>query len=223
MKIVICRIILTVFLMVGAVQGYAAVPLKIGQCSLAGDVRAALSAEGQNPIIVGNRTGYGYATALIFMANADGSRGYLVRGDKPLGEQASTICIDSVFTDVRLNDISKPGLPAWAKFGGDREEALRVCKRDRLGYQEVCMFHDEAVLNLDSHGDRVMLTAKGAAINPRDKTVRSGQVITVTLNPGKQSGLITATTSEGARYSVSAYTKASYSQYGEKLLAAGRY
>ncbi|MBZ4346229.1 hypothetical protein LAN15_24170, partial [Mycobacterium tuberculosis] len=79
-----------------------------------------------------------YATALVFTSNADGSRGYLLRGDKPLGQQADTICIDSVYEDVRLNDITQPGIPAWAQLGGNAARAEAICKRDRLGYQEMC-------------------------------------------------------------------------------------
>lgn len=155
--------------------------LDTGQCLPAAQVRATLAAEGQNTIIVGNRTGYGYPTALIFTSDASGSKGYALRGDKPLGEQATTICVDSVYRDVRLNDITRPGIPAWAKMGGDAAKAAAICKRDRLGYQEDCRANDLNLTNLESNGRRVMLVATGAAINPRDKSVRQGQRLVVTL------------------------------------------
>ena len=150
-------------LIFGASDAWA---LDTGQCLPAAQVRATLTAEGQNTIILGNRTGYGYPTALVFTSNGDGSEGYALRGDKPLGEQ-----------DVRLNDVTRPGVPAWAKLGGDPAAAAAICKRDRLGYQEQCRFHDESLSNLEGNGQHVMLMATGTAINPRDKTVRDGQRI----------------------------------------------
>jgi hypothetical protein len=192
--------------------------LETGQCLPAAQVRTALAAENMNPIILGNRTGYGYGTALIFMSNADGSRGYLVRGDKPLGEQAETICIDSVFRDVKLNDITNPVVPTWAEMGDDPVTAEAVCKRDRLGYQEKCNSNDRSLTTLSSNGQHVLFMAIGTAINPRDRTVRSNQRILLTLDGTNGSGLVKASTSEGASYILSAYTKGSLTQFAAPLI-----
>lgn len=193
--------------------------LVTGQCLTAASVRAALMAESQNPVIIGNRSGYGYPTALIFMSNADGSRGYALRGDKPLGQQAETICVEAVYRDVRLNDITKPGVPAWAMMPNtDPKAADAVCKRDRLGYQELCNFHNGSLVGLEKNGQRVMFVATGTAINPRDKSVRENQRITVTINFTEQGGLVKAATPEGASYMLSAYSKVSYTQFGNALL-----
>lgn len=195
-----------------------ALALDTGQCLPAPQVRSTLAAEKQNTIIIGNRTGYGYPTALVFTSNADGSKGYLLRGDKPLGEQAETICVDSVYRDVRLNDISRPGIPAWAKLGGDPVKASAVCKRDKLGYQELCRFHDASISNLASNGQHVAFMAIGTAINPRDKTLRLNQRIILTLHGGDEGGLVNAVTAEGASYMLSAYTKPAFTQYATPLL-----
>lgn len=146
--------------------------LETGECLPAAQVRSALAAEGMNPIVVGNRTGYGYPTSLIFIANANGSRGYLIRGDKPLGQQADTACIDSVYRDVRLNDITRPGIPDWAKMTITPREVEAIC-RGHLGYQNKCQRHDVSLFNMDSNGLRVMLMATGTAINPRTRPPRS--------------------------------------------------
>lgn len=200
-----------------AVIGTPAWALDTGQCLPAAQVRSALAAEGMNPIIVGNRTGYGYPTALIFFANADGSRGYLVRGDKPFGEQADTACVDSVYRDVRLNDITRPGIPAWANMAIKPQEVAAIC-RGHLGYQDDCSRHDESIRSLESHGQHVMLMAVGTAINPRDHSVRQGQRILLTVDPLREGGLLNAVTPEGANYMLAAYTKASYTQFGTALL-----
>ena len=192
--------------------------LETGQCLPAAQVRASLAAEGQNPVIVGNRTGYGYPTALIFFANADGSKGYLVRGDKPLGQEAETACIDSVYRDVRLNDVGKPGVPPWALMHDSAAQTADICKRDRLGYQEFCASNDQGLENLESHGEHVMLVATGTAINPRDKPVRLEQKIVLPLEPRAATGLLQAATREGASYVLSAYGSGSFTQYGTAML-----
>ena len=195
-----------------------AAALTTGECAPAGIARQALAAEGQNPIIVGNRSGYGYPTALIFFSNADGSKGYAIRADKPLGEQAGTVCVDSVYRDIRLNDISRPGIPSWAKMGGDAAQIQAICRRDRLGYQEQCRGNDESLSNLASNDTRVMFMAVGSAINPRDKSVRQDQRLIVAASTVDQKGIVKAVTAEGASYMLSAYTHVAYTKSGEALL-----
>jgi hypothetical protein len=192
--------------------------LETGQCLPAAEVRAALTAGGQNTIIIGNRSGYGYPTTLAFTSNADGSKGYALRGDKPLGEQASTICIDSVYSDVRLNDITKPGIPDWALMSVDATKAGAICKRDKLGYQEICAPHDAALKSRDVNGLRVMFRAVGTAINPRDNSIRQNQRIVVETSAADQQGGVVAVTPEGADYMLSGYSKASYTQHGMTMM-----
>jgi len=192
--------------------------LETGQCLPAAQARAALAQEEQSPIIVGNRSGYGFPTALIFTSNADGSKGYAVRADKPFGQQAEKVCIDSVYRNVRLNDISRPGIPAWAIIGGDAKQAEAICKRDRLGYQEACSLADQVTQELAENGRKVMMFADGSAINPRDKSIRQNQRIIVQLNPNTQTGLIRAVTKEGAGYVLSAYADAGYTPIGKAKL-----
>lgn len=200
-----------------AIIGKPALALATGECLPAAQVRSALAAENMNPIIVGNRTGYGYPMALIFFANADGSRGYLIRGDKPLGQQADTACVDSVYRDVRLNDVTRPGIPEWAKMADDPAAATAICKRDHLGYQEECSPHDTALSALERNGQHIVLIATGTAINPRDKSVREGQRLLLTVDPAK-GGLLKATTPEGASYILSAYTSVSLTQNASALV-----
>lgn len=195
-------------LLIGLGFASPAFALETGQCLPATQVREVLAAEQMKPIIVGNRTGYGYPTSLIFFANADGSRGYLIRGDQPLGTQAAIACVDSVFRDIRLHDISKPGVPAWALMGDDPATADVICKRYRLGYQEECRPHDKSLAILNSNRQHVLFMAIGTAINPRDGSIRQGQRLLLTMDGTDGTGLLKASTAEGASYILAAYTKA---------------
>jgi hypothetical protein len=196
-----------------------ALALETGQCLPAAQVRTALTAEGMQPIIVGNRAGYGDGAALIFYANTNGSRGYMVRGDRPMGQLSNTICIESVFRDVRLNDITHPGIPAWARMTGiDPTTVERTCKAGKLGYQEQCNSHAVSLANLEASGVHVMLMATGSAINPRDKSIRQNQRIVVSVSPADNKGGVKAVTPDGASYMLSGFVDAAYTRTGEALL-----
>ena len=164
------------------------------------------------PIIVGDRTGFGFPTSLIFFSNSDGSRGYLIRGDQPLGTQAAIACVDSEFRDIRLHDTSQAGVPEWALMGDDPTTVAAICARDKLGYQEKCTSNDASLKTLDGNGLHVLFMAIGTAINPRDQSVRSDQRIILTVDGARSGGLLKAVTREGASYVLAAYTKAAMTQ-----------
>lgn len=217
------RLILAITALGAAIAASPADALETGQCLPASEVRSVLASEAMNPIVVGNRSGYGYPTSLIFFANADGSRGYLIRGDKPLGEQSDHACVESVYRNVRLNDVATPGVPRWSLMQGrDAAAANAICKRGGLGYQDKCNFHNDSIIGQERNGQRVMLVATGTAINPRDKIVRRDQTIVVTLNPSNGLGLVKATTVEGASYMLSAYARGSFTQFGDAVLRAAK-
>ncbi|MDY7762819.1 hypothetical protein U0E18_32050, partial [Burkholderia pseudomallei] len=66
-------------------------------------------------------------------------------------------------------------------------------------------------------GQQVLFMATGTAINPRDKTIRTGQRVWLTQN-GSGGGALSATTPEGASYVLSAYTSGALSQHGAAML-----
>lgn len=196
----------------------SAYALETGQCRPAAEVRAAITAEAQNPVVVGNQAGYGRPYALVFTSNKDGSRGYALRGDKPFGEVATTICIDSIFHDVKLNDFTKPGLPSWARLQLNEATATDTCRRNRLGYQEECAPYRHDIEGQTANGQRVAFMAKGTAINPRDKSVRQDQWLVLTLTSEDGGGLVQAVTPDGASYMLSGYTKGSFTQHSAGLM-----
>lgn len=200
------------------ISAFPALALETGQCLPAAQARQAVSDEHMNPLIVGNRSGYANPTALIFFSNAEGSKGYAFLADKPFGEQATTICVQSVYRDIRLNDITRAGIPSWARIPVDRTRALALCGRGGLGYQDACVPENESSKNLESNNVHVMFVAMGTAINPRDQTVRAGQRIVVAVDPVKNTGIVKAVTTEGASYMLSAYSSVAYTQHGSERL-----
>lgn len=211
------RVLAAGSLLAALVVADPALALTTGDCLPAAQARQAVADEGMSPIIVGNRSGYGNPTALIFFSNTDGSKGYAFLADKPFGEQATTICIQSVYRDIRMNDITKPGIPSWARMPVDRTRATAICARGGLGWQDKCLPHDDSLTNLEGNGVHVMFAAIGTAINPRDKSVRPNQRLVVAIKPADGKGVRAAVTPEGASYMLSAYLDVKYTQFGQAM------
>lgn len=189
--------------------------LETGQCAAAATIRAVLAAEGQNTIIIGNRSGAGIPTTLAFTSNADGSKGYMILGDKPLGEKADWICIESAYRDVRLNDVTKPGVPTWALYAGNPKGVEALCAGQKLGWQGACGLHNTVVRNHESHGQRVLFKAIGTA-KSRDG-LRQDQLLLVMIDTRENTGGLTATTAEGANYMLWAYSKMALTPFAAAL------
>ncbi|MBB5985636.1 hypothetical protein [Sphingobium lignivorans] len=100
-----------------------AIALEPGQCGPAAEIQAALKAEGQVPVVIGNRvTTRKDRPVNIFTANSSGV-GYSLEGDAPQGQKSKTVCVGVRYRDLRLNDINSPVVPAWALIGND----VRTC------------------------------------------------------------------------------------------------
>ncbi|WP_165185088.1 hypothetical protein [Caulobacter soli] len=189
--------------------------LEMDQCGPAANMRATLAAEGQNTIIIGNRSGAGIPTALAFTSNADGSKGYMVVTDLPLGEKAGWVCVQSVYRDIRIGDVTKPGIPTWALHVEDTARVDEQCAGQKLGWQGACHLHSTALKNLESHGQRVLFKAIGTAKSRG--SVRDDQLLLVTVDSRESAGILTATTDEGANYMLWAYSKVAITPYAEPL------
>ena len=103
--------------------------LQPGQCLPMADMNAALRAEGQRTMIIGNRSAIeerdaaGNPTRLAerletITSNADGSVGYNLAGDRPREEPSINVCVRAKLTNVRLFDASQPTIPRDAYLGG---------------------------------------------------------------------------------------------------------
>lgn len=110
-------------------QQAATTTLQAGQCLPMADMNAALRAEGQRTMIIGNRSAIeerdaaGNPTRLAerletITSNADGSVGYNLAGDRPREEPSTNVCVRAKLTNVRLFDASQPTIPRDAYLGG---------------------------------------------------------------------------------------------------------
>lgn len=107
----------------------ATTTLQPGQCLPMADMNAALRAEGQRTMIIGNRSAVqerdaaGNPTAVVervetITSNANGSRGYNLLGNRPREEASTNICVGAVLTNVRLYDARSGTIPRDAYLGG---------------------------------------------------------------------------------------------------------
>jgi hypothetical protein len=103
--------------------------LQAGQCLPMAEMNAALRAEGQRTMIIGNRSAVqerdaaGNPTRVAenvetITSNSDGSRGYNLGGDRPRDEISNRVCVGAVLTNVRLFDARLPTPARDAYLGG---------------------------------------------------------------------------------------------------------
>ena len=112
-----------------------AIALDNKQCLPMAEMNAALRAEGQRTMIIGDRVYIDNPTGDILdvriprfvntvTSNADGSLGYQLEGDKPRAQTSDKVCVGAKLTNVRLFDASKPGVNQAALLGGKFNEAI---------------------------------------------------------------------------------------------------
>lgn len=104
------------------------------QCLPMAEMNAALVAEGQRTLIIGNRIAFldgpggrieAGKNVNTFTSNADGSVGYNLEGDKPMGEPSTRVCVAARFTNIVLYDARSPGTPPGALRGEPFDSHLR--------------------------------------------------------------------------------------------------
>lgn len=109
--------------------------LQPGQCLPMADMNAALRAEGQRTMIIGNRSAVqerdasGNPTRVTesvetITSNSDGSVGYNLAGNRPREEASTTVCVGARLTNVRLYDARSGTIPRDAYLGGTFNEVV---------------------------------------------------------------------------------------------------
>lgn len=125
----------TASLLATAVAASPAFALEAKQCLSMADMNAALKAEGQRTMIIGDRVYVDSPTDDIMDArfnrflntvssNADGSLGYQLEGNKPRAQTSDKVCVAAKLTNVKLFDARKPGLNQAALLGGAFNESI---------------------------------------------------------------------------------------------------
>ena len=140
----------------------AATTLQPGQCLPMADMNAALRAEGQRTMIIGNRSAVqerdarGNPTRVTesvetITSNADGSVGYNLAGNRPREEASTTVCVGARLTNVRLYDARSGTIPRDAYLGGTFNEVVE--RNAALGTRPMVVA--DTVFSNDSGGTRL--------------------------------------------------------------------
>jgi hypothetical protein len=149
------------------------------------EMNAALVAEGQRTLIIGNRVAFqdratGSPQVIKYVntytSNADASLGYNLEGDRAMGEPSTRVCVAGKFTNMRLYDARRPGTPREAWRGGDFDQSLR---------------------DNEARGIRPMLQADSLVVAP-DGSVRIGNGITQFYNERGEGGFMVVNLRDGA-------------------------
>lgn len=153
--------------------------LEARQCLPMAEMNAALRAEGQRTMIIGDRMAIvddasrtlgGRIDRFVntVTSNADGSVGYQLEGNLPRAQASTQVCVAAKLTNIRLFDARRPGVPAGARLGG---------------------FFDQALEEMETRGTRPMLQADTVFPNS-DGSYRFGLPMTILGNIEGKSGSI---------------------------------
>lgn len=166
-------------------QQPTAATLQPGQCLPMADMNTALRAEGQRTMIIGNRSAVqerdaaGNPTAVVERAeaitsNADGSRGYNLKGNRPREEASTEMCVGAVLTNVRLYDARSATIPRDAYLGGTFNQV--VDRNAALGTRPMVVA--DTVFSNDNGGTRL----GRPIVLFGNMEVRGGSLMTFTAN-----------------------------------------
>lgn len=111
--------------------------LEAKQCLPMAEMNAALRAEGQRTMIIGDREVIRNPTNQVkdmrvdrwvntVTANNDGSLGYQLEGDLPRAQPSTKVCVAAKLTNIRFFDAAKPGVPKGALLGGRIDDVLKA-------------------------------------------------------------------------------------------------
>ena len=125
-----------------------ALALEPKQCLSMSEINAALAAEGQRTLIIGNRRTIhdaperpsgvqviNYATAIT--SNADGSLGYELGGDLPRAQASTGMCVAAKLTNIHLLDARIPGVRMTGILGAAFDAEMR--EKEKLGTRPMLM------------------------------------------------------------------------------------
>lgn len=179
-----------------------------GQCMPMADMNAALRAEGQRTIIIGDRVSVidesrpelGVRRWVnTVTSNEDGSRGYQLEGNLPSGQTSTEVCVAAILADVQLFDARRDGVPQAALLGGR---------------------FDSWVTDASADGVRPMVVARtvfGDAANPR-----YGRPIVVMGNVVERHGLLATKQDNTAPEMLVQLDNLAYTPVALEVLAAQR-
>ena len=183
--------------------------LEARQCMSMAEMNAALRAEGQRTMVIGDREVLNNPTGRIADAsitryvntvtsNADGSLGYQLEGDRPRSEASTRVCVAAKLTNIRIFDASQPGVPQQVLLGGRFNDAIRA---------------DEAI------GARPMVFAD--TVHGSEGSYRTGLPIVITLNVPYRAGTMLTRQTDGSAVSMMDLASLDYTDAGRERARGG--
>ena len=177
------------------------------QCLPMAEMNAALRAEGQRTVIIGDRAALRNDASRdsglrvnrwvnTFTSNDDGSLGYNLEGDRPSGETSTRVCVAGKFTNIRLYDARRPGVPPAALRGGPFDDFLRRNERQ---------------------GIRPMLQADSISTGPNGE-VRRGNAVTLEGDMARGSAMLFVNRADGRSESLHLMDNVAYTPAGLERL-----
>lgn len=177
-------------------------------------LKAELKAADQQPVIIGNRTG-GNWNVNLFTSDPEGRVGYNIEGDQRFGsgKESTKLCVATKFRSIVMNDVSKPGIPAWALVGSDTKVAGSAAKGYGAGV------HDDTVRTGERNGFHVALGAISLVPDGLGGE-RDGPLVLVDFNPTdpKRGGGMSITASNGVRLDLVDMIDTQYGPRGIELI-----
>ncbi len=162
-----------------------ALALEAKQCLPMAEMNAALKAEGQRTLILGDRLALQNPTGKVSDAsvdkyanavtsNADGSLGYQLEGNKPRVVASTSMCVAAKLTDIRLYDARKTDIPNAVMLGGR---------------------FNGVVQELAAKGSRAMVVAN--TLHANGDAIRRGLPLVVFGNVDHRTGSLSTMTAQG--------------------------
>ena len=143
----------------------------------------AMNAEGQNLMaystqIVNDDYLIAKKVGILYTTNDDGSVGYLLRSDAPMGERITRTTVELRMTQVTFYDTNRDDIPIEILVTASRENALQRCHDIDTGG---CGFHNDMVNSAFKKGFRVLLQATRAVL--KGDAYYDGGKVTVMVRP----------------------------------------
>jgi len=184
----------------------AAVPahaLDVGACDTPENLSASLRAEGHKIVASMDMVGIslreggkvGYDAELI-TATPDLKRWYAIKGDRPLGEKSTRLCIAAKGRNLEINDYRRNGEPTVTRYRFDRAAALAQC--DEIAEQIIDGVEKGISCNELNAGLRILEEDTGGRIALQGESDR-GVLVTIIADPANENDYrVLITASKGA-------------------------
>ena len=165
-----------------AANGAHALDLEPGQCLPAAEMMSRLKAEGQKSVIVADRVWVDRNNQIagrkfnVFTSNVDGSKGYNIEGNAPMGSPSSEFCLGSDYTDVSLYNSKGQTLPPSILPNSHLASAIQA---------GIARNHQSPMMV--AHRNGAILVISG---NPDNKTNINGALLVGNNDVNKKAGIL---------------------------------